>query len=343
MAPNNGIKVGDSNNSHRSNIDSTPPSSNNSSNNNLVEEQEGLYVEAPPSQPILPPPSLRRGCCGCPPVRHVKHAPAFQHVPHIKLGYRVGFSVRNCLVSVFTFHNESINIWSHLSGTVYVLYALSCFLRMDGLHVNIDDSEYKAILTFLLCAVACLSFSTCYHTFGCMSENMFKLLLRVDLIGIALLIWGSYVPGIHYAFACFPRWQRVYHFLTLLLLLLGLGGAALTDTHCPRQSLVRTGTFALLVTFGLVPSLHWCMLVPAHVRAIFLDNLIGMFSSYSLGFCLWASRFPERFFPQTPLLGLWFSSHQLWHMCIFMAVKIWLAGILEMHMALHEMGCELLS
>lgn len=98
MAPNNGIKVGDSNNSHRSNIDSTPPSSNNSSNNNLVEEQEGLYVEAPPSQPILPPPSLRRGCCGCPPVRHVKHAPAFQHVPHIKLGYRVGFSVRNCLV-----------------------------------------------------------------------------------------------------------------------------------------------------------------------------------------------------------------------------------------------------
>ena len=71
--------------------------------------------------------------------------------------------------SIFTFHNESINIWSHLSGTVYVLYALSCFLRMDGLHVNIDDSEYKAILTFLLCAVACLSFSTCYHTFGCMS------------------------------------------------------------------------------------------------------------------------------------------------------------------------------
>jgi adiponectin receptor len=122
-----------------------------------------------------------------------------------------------------------------------------------------------------------------------------------------------------------------------------LGGAALTDTHCPRQSLVRTVTFALLVTFGLVPSLHWCLLVPPQVRAIFLDNLIGMFISYGVGFGFWFSRFPERFFPHTAVFGLWFSSHQLWHLCIFLAVRIWLAGILEMHLALHELGCGLLS
>lgn len=52
---------------------------------------------------------------------------------------------------------------------MYVCSVLVSFLRLERLHPNVDPIEYKAILTFLLSAVACLSFSTCYHTFGCMS------------------------------------------------------------------------------------------------------------------------------------------------------------------------------
>uniref|UniRef100_I2CP54 Uncharacterized protein n=1 Tax=Nannochloropsis gaditana (strain CCMP526) TaxID=1093141 RepID=I2CP54_NANGC len=310
-----------------------------------TDRKEGFYVEAP-SRASLVTATLRRGCCGCPPVRHVRNAPSFQHIPHITIGYRVGFSLRHCLASLFTFHNESINIWSHLLGTMYVFSVLVSFLRLERLHPNVDPIEYKAILTFLLSAVACLSFSTCYHTFGCMSERAFKFLLRMDLVGIALLIWGSYVPGIHYAFVCFPRWQSLYQTITFLLLLLGLGGAAFTDTHCPRQSLFRTLTFAFLVGFGLVPSLHWCLLVPAHIRSIFLDNLLGMFLAYGVGFFFWSSRFPERLFESKKgaafSFDLLFSSHQLWHLCIFFAVYTWLEGILEFHHALHDLGCVVL-
>lgn len=54
-------------------------------------------------------------------------------------------------------------------------------------------------------------------------------------------------------------------------------GAAFTDVNCPKQSAFRTNTFALLVGFGLVPAVHWCFLVPAHVRWMFIDNLCAMF------------------------------------------------------------------
>jgi len=70
-------------------------------------------------------------------------------------------------------------------------------------------------------------------------------------------------------------------------------GAAFTDVHCPKQALFRTTTFAVLVGFGLVPAVHWGLLVPVHLRWVFLDNLCYMFLSYVLGFVFYATRFPE--------------------------------------------------
>lgn len=240
------------------------------------------------------PTHLHSSCCGCPPVRHVKHAPAWQQLPHITKGYRVGFdSWRHVLASLFTLHNETVNIWSHLVGAGYVLWCL--FAHVDGRAVlhEIDAAEHRALLVFLLSALACLTLSSFYHWWGCGSQRLFELLLRADFVGIALLIWGSYLPGIHYAFYCFEEWQWTYQMVIVAVGVLGIVGAAFTDVNCPKQSSFRTTTFALLVGFGLVPAAHWCFLVPVHVRGMFLDNLMAMFLSYGLGFTFWATRFPE--------------------------------------------------
>lgn len=140
-----------------------------------------------------PPPS----CCGCPPVRHAKHAPDWQQLPHIKKGYRVGFSVRHTLVSLFTLHNETVNVWSHLLGAVYVGWCLLQHVGGKAVVHPIDVRERSALLVFLLSALACLTLSSFYHWWGCGSQRLFELLLRADFVGIALLIWGSYVPGTH--------------------------------------------------------------------------------------------------------------------------------------------------
>lgn len=52
-------------------------------------------------------------------------APAYmQDNPHIKSGYRVNLSMKECLQSIFQLHNETFNIWSHLIGFLIFTYLL---------------------------------------------------------------------------------------------------------------------------------------------------------------------------------------------------------------------------
>lgn len=340
------------------------------------------------------------------------------NLPHISKGYRVGFdSPRHVLVSLFTLHNETVNIWSHLLGAGYVLYRL--FEHTGGRAVahELDATEHQALLVFLLSALACLTLSSCYHWWGCGSQRLFELLLRADFVGIAALIWGSYVPGIHYAFFCFPHLQTAYQAVIVAVAALGIVGAAFTDVNCPKQSSFRTTTFALLVGFGLVPAVHWCWLVPAHVRWMFLDNLAAMFlrcvspsfggkreggraldgqmmllslltdqtyprrpTTHNIARTATASgsRFGPRASPRcvsidheprlpsfsyfSPVpnhnsqpqtrnkqavipgrFDLALSSHNLWHLCILVAIVFWHQGLLEYSEALHTLGCHYLD
>lgn len=41
-----------------------------------------------------------------------------------------------------------------------------------------------------------LNHSSSYHLFGCLSERAYHILLRLDLLGIALLIFGRSAPGV---------------------------------------------------------------------------------------------------------------------------------------------------
>lgn len=60
---------------------------------------------------------------------------------------------------------------------------------------------------FFVGAVVCLGLSTCFHTFLCHSEWAGQLFSKLDYVGIALLIMGSFVPWLYYSFYCdfFPR------------------------------------------------------------------------------------------------------------------------------------------
>ncbi|CAM9924946.1 unnamed protein product, partial [Phaeothamnion confervicola] len=51
------------------------------------------------------------------PTREVTCAPAFLQIPYVQTSYRVNLSIRQCLWSLLTLHNDSINIWTHLFGT----------------------------------------------------------------------------------------------------------------------------------------------------------------------------------------------------------------------------------
>lgn len=149
------------------------------------------------------------------------------HSPFIDFGYRSNYTLWETFMSLFSFHNESANIWTHLIG-------FTC-ISLSGVHILLDYhlqnghngkeiGLYGTIIfeTYITCAALCLGLSAAYHWFGCYSINYHKTLLRLDLTGVGLLVAGSFFPAVYYGFYCNPYLQKVYLVLCVVVLLVGL-------------------------------------------------------------------------------------------------------------------------
>jgi hypothetical protein len=153
---------------------------------------------------------------------------------YIRGHYRLNWPLGPTLLSLFSFHNETLNIWTHFLGfllflglTIFTVRKLptyvepcleqllrmpsylhlpeefascldpSCFSRTDS-----EDCPLKKHITrwpffvFLGGAMFCLLSSTTCHLFSCISPHCSYLLLRLDYTGIALLIAGSFYPPV---------------------------------------------------------------------------------------------------------------------------------------------------
>ena len=73
------------------------------------------------------------------------------------------------------------------------------------------------IIVFTCCAIWCLAGSAIYHHFYCCNYLLSNILQTLDYCGISILISGSYVPVIYYAFYCYPGALK-FHLITIVLL-----------------------------------------------------------------------------------------------------------------------------
>ena len=69
----------------------------------------------------------------------------------IHRGYRIGYnrSIKSILKSLFEFHNESVNVWSHLLGmiffgTVMILYTLNSITSMKDVSSFVWNGLHQA-------------------------------------------------------------------------------------------------------------------------------------------------------------------------------------------------------
>ena len=83
--------------------------------------------------------------CGIP-LYSFEFIPSYLQFNHfIRSGYRVGLSFKLCLLSLFTLHNETINVWSHLIGIIYLV----AYAPFDFLYISSLDAPYPHHLIFV--------------------------------------------------------------------------------------------------------------------------------------------------------------------------------------------------
>jgi hypothetical protein len=126
------------------------------------------------------------------------------------------------------------NIWSHLIGffamialairAIIHLHSVACSVNHTKNNINNDSNhsndgttsasmmsftwlDVTVLTLFYACALTCLLSSSIFHLFFCCSTDVHMRLYRMDLLGVFLLIWGSYLPGLYTGFHCLPFYQ----------------------------------------------------------------------------------------------------------------------------------------
>jgi adiponectin receptor len=182
-----------------------------------------------------------------------------QDNPFIKHGYRpISRSTVACLQSWAFLHNETLNIYTHLIPAVAALligeaWVLS-YLRQR--YADIVASDYVVFAFLLSAAATCLGISSAYHTLMSHSREIEARWLRLDFVGIIILILGSFVSGIYVAFWCEATERKIYWSVTTSLAVVSIAIMVAPVFQGAKCRTFRLVVFIITGLSGFAPIFH---------------------------------------------------------------------------------------
>ncbi|CAA90822.1 ADIPOR-like receptor SPBC12C2.09c [Schizosaccharomyces pombe] len=259
---------------------------------------------------------------------------------YIISGYRPpSFSFYLCVKSIFHVHNESVNIWTHLFGAIVFLF----FIFKSELILKRDTTtaeDVYVITVFLFSAFTMLGCSTFYHTISNHSDDVSKFGNKLDYLGIVVMIVGSFIPCLHYAFACHANFRTLYIGTIIGIGVIVASTCLLDRFRQPEWRPYRALIFVLMGLFGIFPVIHALKIfsfseILVRMGLVWL-LLQGLF--YIVGAVIYALRIPEKWSPgKYDVFG---SSHQWFHVCVIIAAFCHFHGVCIAYDYFHERrGC----
>lgn len=288
-----------------------------------------------------------------------------KYLIYIMTGYRIGFnSFKDCMRSILSFHNETVNIWTHIFGCFMYLF-LACYVaffmptsedlrNFEGnqsylvtmhryLVVNIlgydvsilrdENSEIFPMILHYLGGAVCMVWSASHHTFMCHSEKVFHFFYKCDSFGILFIALGMNLTMNFYIFYCEQTFYIAYIYIGLANLN-SLLIAILTFHPNFNHTRYRALRVWLFIIFGVV-----CWIAIFHSLFIhndlysygaapwwFSGNSILIFGSY-----IYVKKWPEKLYPKT--FDCWGQSHNIWHILVNIASFIHCLASMSMHYA----------
>ncbi|KAJ7913219.1 hemolysin-III related-domain-containing protein [Mycena leptocephala] len=263
--------------------------------------------------------ALEHSCDGHRLVKYQDIPEVWRHSPLVLTGYR--FIPLNrypaLLQSVFTPHNEFLNIQTHLLP-----------MLLWGLTFRASD---PAEAIFTACVLICLGSSVVWHTMsGCAHRGTMEFCARVDYVGVSwcVLISASIGTIVYYGYAAHPH--LAYPFLAYCLLMAVAGSILPFQGWFNRYEhrLLRLGFFLALVFCAAAPIAGIAILYDVHTMSTFITPIIPTLATCALGVVFYATHIPERFL--TPggkwarrLESIGGGSHAIWHACIVAGIAQW--------------------
>ncbi|KAI0072510.1 HlyIII-domain-containing protein [Panus rudis PR-1116 ss-1] len=230
------------------------------------------------------------------------------------------------LLSIFALHNETLNIHTHLIPFIWWLSTL--FPSIPFLSSALSPRELELpLVAYMSFALLTLFASTVWHTMsGCAHLKGMELCARADYISIGWLISATTGTVVHYGFECQPHLRKAYLVLCAIFCVSATIMPFTAWFNKREYKPYRNAFFISIFVFSWAPLFHLSFLHSVGQMWTFFRPVRHSLYWYFLGFAIYASHFPERFFsrPGTHqahwLDWLGGGSHALWHVCVVLAI-----------------------
>ena len=271
--------------------------------------------------------------------------------PFIHAGYRPPSSgIIYSLRSAFRLHNETGNVWTHALPILYFLYFL--LYDQDLLQWRLARPEQSVILVNYFLGILILFItSSCAHLLSCAGEHCWRnVCYGFDYA--AITVFGT-ASALVYFFLIRPAHESFLGGTRDFLMLTFMAAVAAMTTCCwsklrPAKflNILRVVAFAAPFFVGSTPAFtrFTSLGTPSNITATYdftelhhlsqddPDFLFGVRYSRHLklmiaGALIKALHIPERFWPGK--FDIYGHSHQLFHLCIFLAIREQFWMILE--------------
>ena len=255
--------------------------------------------------------------------------------PYIFSGYRKpGASWISCLATLFSLHNESVNVLSHALGALYFGHLITVHTLTIA-----NDAARTVMLSFAVSIEVCLISSATFHLLHPYSPRAASLLLRIDLGGILVGCCGCYAPGFYFGLFCYPGIARRYVFAVAWLAAVCLALQLHPQWSQPSWRIPRNALYATVMAFGMVPTVHWISLVGMKSAefAFFVPKIAMLYLLVGVASAFYLSGWPESQWPGR--FDMFLASHQLWHVLILLAFVYWYDAAVDMMQYRNENPC----
>ncbi|XP_022094168.1 membrane progestin receptor gamma-B-like [Acanthaster planci] len=251
--------------------------------------------------------------------------------PFIFSGYRsCHSSVSSCILSAFSWNNETFNFWTHFITFLYFSWIFTQYLWHE-LRFDVDPFTYP-LQVFIASICLCMLVSSTAHLFNCISERIHHICFFFDYSAIS--IYGL-ATCLMYNVYIFPQslMNSAYHELyfpisvVISLLCTFLACAA----RLVKWKMLRISAFSTQYLFCSFPLLYRCVFCEDHDcdHPGAIQFHVYQFILCTVTVLVYGSRFPEVVAPgKFDIVG---HSHQFFHIFSSLANYCQLRGnILDM-------------
>ncbi len=250
--------------------------------------------------------------------------------------------LKSLLFTLTHFHNESINIYTHLIPFIYVILHLIAYI-INAIAIeygfinnnnNNNDDTYTLSQTLVhyygISMGICFITSVYYHTGCCLYPSHYTHLLKIDVFGVFSLIFGSTFISIFIGFSCHTFLRYMYIALDIIIFICLLFPLLFV---WPSKTSFKCKAFVMFFAIALqmLPIFHWiyiCFMTDMETLIFFYYAFIEMLGCYLIGFIIWYYHIPECLYPgKFDMVG---NSHQIWHIFVVIASFSWWYAITDL-------------